>query len=36
MEEYREELIEFLENHSFEGIPDNKEAQEELDSLGIN
>lgn len=35
MEEFREELIEFLENHSLEGIPDNQEFQRELDSLGI-
>lgn len=36
MEEYQEEYIRFLEEHSFEGITDTVEAQKELDSLGIN
>lgn len=33
--EFREELIKFLEENSFEGIPDTEEALRELNSLGI-
>lgn len=35
-DEFREEFIEFLMSHAFEGIPDNQEIQRELDSLGID
>lgn len=34
--QFQKELIEFLQTHALEGIPDCQEYQEELDRLGIN